>query len=274
MLPLSRLLLYLFLPSIFAKVTYFNLENTYGPYCNPRNKFTPDAGIVRYAGTPWIGRCVLNIESCCLPEFPNGTLIPNVSISTRFYMHLLVPPLCLTENVTVIAGTEETIHINCNTPNGSEYYFDTERLTILYHRSEKLPLSKFSMIVTPLKLKTRMYTACGFDCFSDTHCIEQSLVCDRYRNCPNGVDEANCEYSHHHEPLSFRGKIILFFILMIIMSVAVSIIFGCYFCCKVNKNNNRLSFITRDRKSIAGADFEEIRAVHSPLIPSTTLEKV
>ena len=112
-----------------------------------------------------------------------------------------------------------------------------------------------------------MYTACGFDCFSDTHCIERSLVCDRYRNCPNGTDEANCEYSpyrvhkfiaknrhilvlgHHHEPLSFRGKVILFAILMIIVSTAVSIIFGCYFCCKVNKNNNRLSFITRDRKS-------------------------
>ena len=27
-----------------------NLENTYGPYCNPNNKFTPDAGVVRYAG--------------------------------------------------------------------------------------------------------------------------------------------------------------------------------------------------------------------------------
>lgn len=40
-----------------------------------------------------------------------------------------------------------------------------------------------------------MYTACAFDCFSDTYCIDRSLVCDRYKNCPNNVDEANCEYS-------------------------------------------------------------------------------
>ena len=77
MLPLSRVLLYLFLPSIFAKVTYckiicdveldisnqsyilVNLENTYGPYCNPRNKFTPDAGIVRYAGYVDYGKLLM-----------------------------------------------------------------------------------------------------------------------------------------------------------------------------------------------------------------------
>lgn len=40
-----------------------------------------------------------------------------------------------------------------------------------------------------------MYSTCGFDCFSDTYCIHSSLVCDRYRNCPNNVDEAHCEYS-------------------------------------------------------------------------------
>jgi len=27
-----------------------NLENIYGPYCNAQNTFTPDAGVVRYAG--------------------------------------------------------------------------------------------------------------------------------------------------------------------------------------------------------------------------------
>lgn len=40
-----------------------------------------------------------------------------------------------------------------------------------------------------------MYTTCAFDCFSDIYCIDRSLVCDRYKNCPNNVDEANCEYS-------------------------------------------------------------------------------
>lgn len=107
-----------------------NLENTYGPYCNPKSKFTPDAGIIRYAGfvlkisdlitywvfifyrTPWVGKCVLNLESCCLPTFPNGSLIPNLPISTRFYLHLLVPPLCVTENITVASESGETVK-NC-----------------------------------------------------------------------------------------------------------------------------------------------------------------
>ena len=85
-------------------------------------------------------------------------------------------------------------------------------MTITYYRSEKLPLSKFTMIVTPLRMKTSMirkytfffkpccivlgiYTACDFDCFSDMFCIDRSLVCDRYKNCPNSVDEAYCSYS-------------------------------------------------------------------------------
>jgi len=46
------------------------------------------------------------------------------------------------------------ITIDCNTKNGTEYFFDTEQLTVTYYRTEKLPLSKFSMIVTPLKMKT------------------------------------------------------------------------------------------------------------------------
>ncbi len=46
-----------------------------------------------------------------------------------------------------------------------------------------------------------MYSLCGFDCFTDTYCIDRSLVCDRFKNCPNNVDEAHCEYS----------KLILFF---------------------------------------------------------------
>ncbi len=63
---INIVLLFYFSPSL-AKVTYckmifslknqfqnfpflVNLENTYGPYCNPNSKFTPDAGIVRYAG--------------------------------------------------------------------------------------------------------------------------------------------------------------------------------------------------------------------------------
>jgi len=47
------------------------------------------------------------------------------------------------------------IHINCSTKNGSEYYLDSENLQIIYSRKAKLPISKFSMIVTPMKLKTR-----------------------------------------------------------------------------------------------------------------------
>ncbi|CAF1130444.1 unnamed protein product [Adineta steineri] len=250
------------------------MENTYGPYCNPLSKFTPDAGIIRYAGTPWIGKCVLNIESCCLPTAQNGSLIPNLPISTRFYLHLLAQPLCLTENITIKAGSGEMINIDCNTQNGSEYYFDTEQLTVTYYRSEKLPLSKFSMVVTPLKIKTRMYTPCNFDCFSDTYCIERSLVCDRYKNCPNGVDEANCEYGHHHEPLSFRAKVILFFVLVSVILFAICSILFCYFCCEVTNQNNRLSFITRDRKSAHETGIEEYSGVVSPLLSSTLQEKV
>jgi hypothetical protein len=252
MLSLINILLLFYLSSSSAKVTYFNLENTYGPYCNPNNKFTPDAGIIRYAGTPWIGKCVLNIQSCCLPMFPNGSLIPNLSISTRFYLHLVIPPLCSIENVTIKAGSGELISIDCNTNNGSEYYFNTEHITVTYYRTSKLPISKFSMILTPLKLKTRMYTSCAFDCFSDIYCIDRTLVCDRYKNCPNGVDEANCEYSHHHQPLSFQAKILLFFVLLIIISITLSSILICYFCCepKTNNDNHRLSFINKERKSL------------------------
>ena len=106
-----------------------NMENTYGPYCNPNNKFTPDAGIIRYAGfvrnsavsienvvfflsfsrTPWLGKCVLNLQSCCLPTFPNGTLIPNLAISTTFYLHLVIPPLCSSENITIHTGSGQTV---------------------------------------------------------------------------------------------------------------------------------------------------------------------
>lgn len=255
----------IFFPSAsFGKVTYFNLENTYGPYCNPNNKFTPDAGVVRYAGTPWVGKCVLNLESCCLPMHLNGTLFPNMLISTRFYLHLLVHPLCSTENVTIQAESGETIFIDCHTPNGNEYFFDTERITIIYHRSEKLPLSKFSLVVTPMKMKTRMYSPCGFDCFSDTYCIHTSLVCDRYRNCPNNVDEAHCEYSHHHEPLSFRAKIILFVVLMTILTLAISSILICYLCCGI-VHNNRLSTMSKDRKQ-SRAVLEETRFASKPLL--------
>jgi len=114
-----------------------------------------------------------------------------------------------------------------------------------------------------------MYTSCAFDCFSDTYCIDRTLVCDRYKNCPNGVDEANCEYSkyihfyfniqsfihlgHHHQPLSFQSKIILFIVLLIIISLALSSILICYFCCEVTNNNNdnnhHLSFTNKERKS-------------------------
>jgi len=170
-------------------------------------------------------------------------------------------PLCLTENVTVQTGTGEMIKIDCNTKNGSEYYFDTEKITITYYRTSKLPLSKFSMIFTPLKMKTRMYTSCGFDCFSDLYCIDQSLVCDRYKNCPNNVDEANCEYSHQHEPLSFRAKIILFIVLVFIISFAVLSIIICYCYCGITNHH----LINKERKSIH-EEVEEIGGVTSPLL--------
>jgi len=41
--------------------------------------------------------------------FTNGTLIPDLAVSTRFYLHLLVPPLCLTENITIRADTGEKV---------------------------------------------------------------------------------------------------------------------------------------------------------------------
>ncbi len=56
-----------------------------------------------------MGKCVLNIESCCLPVFQNGSLMPNLSISTRFYLHLLMQPLCVTENVTIESDSGETV---------------------------------------------------------------------------------------------------------------------------------------------------------------------
>lgn len=80
MLSLINILLFSYISSSLAKVTYckitlflhfdsyffrlVNLENTYGPYCNPNNKFTPDAGIVRYAG--FVETCIcslMNISS-------------------------------------------------------------------------------------------------------------------------------------------------------------------------------------------------------------------
>ncbi|UJR37793.1 hypothetical protein I4U23_030484 [Adineta vaga] len=256
----------LFLSSSLAKVTYFNLENIYGPYCNAQNTFIPDAGVVRYAGTPWIGKCELNLQSCCLPVLDNSSLVANLSISTRFYIYLLKPPTCLTETVIIEAQTGETIVIHCNATEGAEYYLDTERLTVLYYRLEKLPISKFSMVVTPLKIKTRKYSACGFDCFTDTYCIDRSLLCDRFQNCPNRVDEAYCEYSQNRPSLSFHGKVALFTVLLIMISVDISSILICYFCCGIS-SRNRLGL--KERKSAPTA-VEEGAAPGTPLLQSTT----
>lgn len=296
-----------------------NLENTYGPYCNPNNKFTPDAGVVRYAGwgtissrcfvmsriffrTPWVGKCVLNLESCCLPMHLNGTLFPNMLISTRFYLHLLVHPLCSTENVTIQAESGETVRKTSLRLRSSRIFFFRVRLgfyrlshaewkriffrhwTNYNYLSSIWKTSTFKIFscrhtdenentwefelkkIFEILVRLGMYSPCGFDCFSDTYCIHTSLVCDRYRNCPNNVDEAHCEYSssillfhrfsivfllfssgHHHEPLSFRAKIILFAVLMTILTLAVSSILICYLCCGI-VHNNRLSTMTKDRK--------------------------
>ena len=89
---------------------------------------------------------------------------------------------------------------------------------------------------------------------------------------------------HQHEPLSFHAKIILFFVLLIIISFAVSSILICYFCCGIT-NTNRLSYLDKDRKSsrkknreilflfnssshLDQAEFEETGAVATPLLSS------
>ncbi|CAF0991379.1 unnamed protein product [Rotaria sp. Silwood1] len=253
------------LTSISAKVTYFNLENIYGPYCNPRNTYTPDAGVVRYAGTPWTGTCELNLQSCCFPAPRNLSQMGNIAVSTRFYIRLLKPPLCSTEDVTIISESGEKIFIDCNVTDGSEYYLDTEKLTIIYDRREKFPLSPFAMIVTPLKIKTRMFTLCGFDCFTDTYCIDRSLLCDRFQNCPNNVDEAHCEYHHNHPSLSLQAKIILLAVLLTIISFDVFSILICYFCCGIsNQRHNDM----KDEKRTPTL-LEEGAAVATPLLQST-----
>jgi len=232
MILIIHLIFLFFLSFSSAKITYFNLENTYGPYCNAEITYTPDAGVVRYAGTPWTGKCELNLQSCCSPS-----VMTNLSSSTRFYFHLLKPPFCLTENVFIQSETGETIVINCNATDGSEYYLNTERIKIIYYRTVKFPISNFAMVVTPLKIKTRMYSVCGFDCFTDTYCIDRSLVCDRFKNCPNNLDEAHCDYNIHRPPISFRSKIILFTVLLIIISFDVCSILICYFCCGISNRN-------------------------------------
>jgi len=245
-----------------SKFTYFNLENTYGPYCNADNIYTPIAGVVRYAGTPWTGRCQLNLRSCCSPVMSNKTF------ATRFYVYLMKPPTCLTEIVTIESNSGEKVVINCQSPDGSEYFFDADKLTIVYERSEKFPLSKFSMIVTPLKWKSRMYTSCGFDCFNDTYCIDRSLVCDRYRNCPNHIDEAQCDYHTQRKPMSFRSKLILLIFLLTIISFDVCSILICYFCCGV-RQENRLSVSKQKNNSKSTAIMlEEGAATTTPLLES------
>ncbi|CAF0824013.1 unnamed protein product, partial [Didymodactylos carnosus] len=132
-----------------SKVTYFNLETTYGPYCNGTT-YEFEGGIIRYAGTPWTGVCELRLKSCCLP--PLSYNVANV-LSTRFYFKLTKPLLCTIENVTIITQLNEKLYIDCNTTLDSEYFFDADNVTIIYQRTSKLPISKFTMIVTPLKLK-------------------------------------------------------------------------------------------------------------------------
>lgn len=201
-----------------------------------------------------------------MPVLANSSAMRSLSKSTRFYIHLLKAPLCSTERVVILAETGETIIIQCNATDGSEYFLDTENLKIIYYRTEKFPLSDFSMIVTPLKIKTRMYSPCGFDCFTDTYCIDRSLVCDRFQNCPNKVDEAHCEYSNHRPPISFRSKILLFSVLLTIITFDISSILICYFCCSVS-NPNRLD--AKERKMTSPSATEEGGAIVTPLLQST-----
>ncbi len=109
-----------------SSIVLVNLENTYGPYCNAQNTYIPDAGVVRYAGfvkktfieliiilylcrTPWTGKCELNLQSCCLPVLNNSSVMANLSVSTRFYIYLLQPPLCSSENVIIQSESGETV---------------------------------------------------------------------------------------------------------------------------------------------------------------------
>ncbi|CAF4437050.1 unnamed protein product [Rotaria socialis] len=225
----------IYLLDLIGNASTVNLENIYGPYCNPRNSFKPDAGLVRYAGTPWTGSCELNLESYGIPVLRNSSLIHNISSSTKFYIRLLKPPLCASEYVDIHSESGEKITIDCHSKEGSEYYLDTERLKIVYDRRKKFPISPFSMLVTPLKYKTRMYSLCGFDCFTDTYCIDRSLICDRFQNCPNNnIDEAQCEYNHIPPSISSTGKIILLVVLSLIVVFDISSILVCYFCCGIN----------------------------------------
>ncbi len=99
-----------------------------------------------------------------------------------------------------------------------------------------------------------MYSLCGFDCFTDTYCIDRSLVCDRFQNCPNNVDEAQCDYSRfflsilffvknlisidiHRPPISFQSKVILLTVLLMMISFDVFSILICYFCCGISSRN-------------------------------------
>ena len=101
-LPIVRSSLIESLPEL-STILLVNLENIYGPYCNADNIYTPDAGVVRYAGTPWTGRCELNLRSCCSP------LVSNKTFATRFYIYLMKPPTCLTEVVTIESNSGEKV---------------------------------------------------------------------------------------------------------------------------------------------------------------------
>ena len=59
--------------------------------------------------TPWTGKCELNLQSCCLPSLTNVSAMTNLSISTRFYIRLLKPPLCSTETVFIQAAHDQTV---------------------------------------------------------------------------------------------------------------------------------------------------------------------
>lgn len=62
-----------------------------------------------YCRTPWTGKCQLNLQSCCLPTLTNVSAMTNLSISTRFYIRLLKPPLCLTETLFIQATHGQTV---------------------------------------------------------------------------------------------------------------------------------------------------------------------
>lgn len=177
------------------------------------------------------------------------------------------------------------VTINCQTSDGSEFFLDGERISIIYYRTEKFPLSNFSMIVTPLKFKTSLWFDRRFKCNEDFFLLfprnfhelrlrlfhwsllyrqksrlrSISKLSESHRRSPmrlSSVIEVSMENfqlfsfvsENQRKPLSLRSKIILMIVLSMLISFDVVSILVCYFCCGIS-NQNRFELIQKKRKS-------------------------